>query len=438
MSGSNDFSWDDLGAGQGAERRGDRGLGVLPRSPAEALEPARAPEPPRRRQRREPPRRIKGLLRILTGGLTFIMMAMIAVGVGFYIVRYQFDRPGPLPHSSVVVIPKGDGVNAIADRLVREGVLTDRWLFTLGVLRFRAQRKLKAGEYEFPRLASVRQVLDTLVEGRAILHKVSVPEGTTSYQVVELLNGEPLLKGSISDVPAEGTLLPDTYRFSRGTDRQELLDRMAAEQTKFLETLWTKRAEDLPVKTVKEALILASIVEKETGRADERDRIAGVFTNRLRRGMRLQSDPTIIYGITLGKGSLGRSIRRSEINRPTEYNTYQVSGLPPTPICNPGRAAIEAVLRPAETDDLFFVADGSGGHAFAASLNEHQKNVRLWRKVEREFHARREESAKEAASQALVLTTEDLAAAGLVDAKAAELLDTSFPLPVRKPLRKRN
>lgn len=424
MSGRNNLSWDELAEGQHRGHKAGHGLGILPRSPAEALEPARAPGPPRRRQRRESSRRLRGVIGFLTGGLTFLLMAMIAVGVSFYVIRHQFDKPGPLPHSTVVVIPKGDGVNAIADRLVREGVLTERWLFTLGVLHFRAQRKLKAGEYEFARFASVRQVLDTIVEGRAILHKVSVPEGMTSYRVVETLNKEPLLTGDITRIPTEGSLLPDTYRFSRGTDRQELLDRMATEQKKFLDAVWPRRAAGLPVNSMQEALILASIVEKETGRADERDRVAGVFINRLRRGMRLQSDPTIVYGVTLGKGSLGRPILRSEIKQKTAYNTYHINGLPPTPICNPGRAAIEAVLRPATTNDLYFVADGSGGHAFATSLSGHQRNVQQWRRVESELRKRQAEKA------ATLVTTK------MVDNNPTKSDDTkSLPLPIRKPIR---
>ena len=387
MSRNDEFSWEDFAEGRDPGLRAGQGLGLLPRSPAEALEPGRAPEPPRRRRhrrvRRQSSGRFKGIIGMATGGLTFVLMSMITVAIAFVLVKYQYNRPGPLAHSAVVVIPKGEGVNAIADRLVREGVLTDRWLFTLGVMRFRAQRKLKAGEYEIAKHASVRRVLDTLIEGRAILHKVTIPEGRTSFEVAELLARQPLLQGEITAIPAEGSILPDTYRFSRGTDRQELLERMTDEMEKFIDRLWPGRAEGLPIENKLQALTLASIVEKETSRADERQRIAGIFVNRLKLGMKLQSDPTIIYGLTLGKGRLGRGIRRSELARKTPYNTYQIKGLPPTPICNPGRAAIEAVLDPAKTRDLYFVADGTGGHAFAATLAEHQKNVQAWRKIER-------------------------------------------------------
>ena len=201
---------------------------------------------------------------------------------------------------------------------------------------------------------------------------------------MEIVKADPVLVGEVSAVPEEGALLPETYLFERGTSRDEILARMAAAHDAVMEELWPARAENLPIKTEEEAVILASIVEKETGVAEERPRVASVFINRLNRGMRLQSDPTIIYGITGGKGPLGRRIRRSEIDGATPYNTYQIDGLPPTPIANPGRAAIEAVLNPPETKDLYFVADGTGGHAFASSLKEHLKNVAAFRRIQRE------------------------------------------------------
>ncbi|MGI9404782.1 MAG: endolytic transglycosylase MltG [Hyphomicrobiaceae bacterium] len=336
------------------------------------------------------------MLKFLNGLLTGTLMVLITIGALFAFVKHQFDKPGPLDYATTIVIPKGDGVNSIAGRLVKEGVLRDRWLFKLGVMRFRAQKKLKAGEYAIAKNASVREVLDTLTEGRAILHRVTVPEGRTSFEVVQILNAAPLLTGAITDVPPEGSVLPDTYSFSRGTDRNELIAQMQSDQKKFLTRLWEKRDKDLPYKSIKEALVMASVVEKETGRADERDRIAGVFVNRLRKGMRLQSDPTIIYWITNGRGKLGRGLRRSEIDRKTAYNTYQIDGLPPGPICNPGRSALTATLAPAETKDLFFVADGTGGHVFARTLRDHEKNVRAWRKIEREL--RKKQKANEAAA----------------------------------------
>lgn len=374
-----------------------------PRSPAEVLEPARAPEPPSGRKRR----RTHPVLMVLNAGMTLLVVGLIALGCAFYFAKTKFDSPGPLAHSTVFVIPKGASVNSIAERLEREGVISDRRIFVGSALYFKVQDKLKAGEYEIRKSASMRDVLDTLVKGRAILHKVSVPEGMTSLQVVERLNAHEMLKGEIEGVPLEGSLLPDTYKFSRGMTRQDLLDRMRAAQSKFIRQLWGKRQSGLPIKTPEEAIILASIVEKETGRADERSRIAGVFMNRLQKGMPLQSDPTIIYGLVGGVGKLGRGILRSELEKATPYNTYKIKGLTPTPIANPGRAAIEAVLNPAKTKDLYFVADGTGGHAFAPTLAKHNANVANWRKIERERRKKEEAEAKAKAE------AEERAAAGL-------------------------
>jgi UPF0755 protein len=274
------------------------------------------------------------------------------------------------------------------ERWLKNKAKADSRIFVGSAIYFKAQKKLKAGEYEFSKHASMRQVLDRLVEGKAILHKVTVREGITSEQIVAILNRQKLLSGEITSIPAEGSLLPDTYKFSRNISRQDLIERMQAEQRKFVKKLWPRRAQGLPIHSPEEAIILASIVERETGRADERERVAGVFINRLKRGMKLQSDPTIIYGLVGGQGSLGHPLRRSEIDRRTPYNTYQINGLPPTPIGNPGKAAIIAVLNPATTKDLFFVADGTGGHAFSPTLRGHRRNVTKWRKFERGLRAR--------------------------------------------------
>lgn len=325
-----------------------------------------------------------------------------------YFVKIQFDRPGPLATSAVVVIPKGEGVSGIAERLERDEVIADRGLFMTSVIYFmylRGTGSLKAGEYEFRKQASLRQVLDTLVEGRSIDHKVTFAEGLTSEQIIERLRANPDLEGSITEIPAEGTLLPDTYRFQIGDTRQDILERMQAGQRKFLANMWEERDPDIVVQTPEEAVILASIVEKETGRADERPRIASVFQNRLRKNMRLQSDPTIIYGLVGGKGVLDHPLQQDELDRDTAYNTYKVNGLPPTPIANPGRASIEAVLKPAKTKDLYFVADGTGGHVFAPSLDEHNKNVARWRQVERAM--REQERAEAAAATAAPKPTPD-------------------------------
>jgi UPF0755 protein len=241
---------------------------------------------------------------------------------------------------------------------------------------------LKAGEYEAEAGESLRSLLEKIESGRLRLFPVTIAEGLTTDMIVDILKNSTFMSGELpNEPPPEGSLLPETYLVPRGSDRAELLARMQADQEKVLQDLWEKRAPNLPVKTMEEAVILASIVEKETGVAEERPRVAAVFTNRLRRGMRLESDPTIIYGVSKGR-PLGRGIRRSELDGVTPYNTYKNDGLTPTPICNPGRASIEAVLNPAQTEDLFFVASGNGGHVFAATVEEHNRNVAAWRLLE--------------------------------------------------------
>jgi UPF0755 protein len=387
---------------QRADPRADeRRRGPMPRSPNEILEPARAPEPPRQRRRQSAraaatpgSRRISSAVRFLNGLLTLLVLLLVMAGGAIYYFMYQFDRIGPLESASVIAIPKGEGVNAVAERLEREGAVRDARIFVLGSYVLGANSKLKAGEYEFKKGASIRQVIETLVEGKAILLKVSIPEGKTSYQIVQTLNAQEGLSGDVKEIPAEGTLMPDTYRYSRGMDRNELISRMQADLKKYVAKQWEQRASDIPFTTPEEVMIMASIVEKETGVAAERDRVAGVFVNRIRKKMRLQTDPTIIYYLTGGKGPLGRGITRSELDQRHGFNTYQVAGLPPTPICNPGRAAIDAVLNPAKTNDIFFVADGTGGHAFAATISDHQSNVKKWRQLEKDTKAKQPETAE--------------------------------------------
>lgn len=321
---------------------------------------------------------------------------LIGMAAGMSYLYARFDQPGPLEYDTVVVVPRGEGVREIAARLERENVISDRVVFVASVvLYFRVQSKLKAGEYAITKGATMREVLDTLVEGKAILHSVSVPEGMTSYQVVRRLNAQRELKGRITMVPREGSLLPDTYRYARGTTRQDLLARMQREQEMFMDKIWPKRSAGLPIRTKQEAITLASVVEKETGQVDERAKVAAVFLNRLKKGRRLESDPTIIYGLSGGKGTLGRPITKTDMRQMTPYNTYRNGGLPPTPIANPGRAALEAVLRPAKIDDMFFVANGKGGHIFAETFAQHKKNVAEWRKIEAKFRAKA--AAKKAA-----------------------------------------
>jgi len=417
-------------------------LNALPRSPAEALEPGRAPRPPRRIRERREGRRMNGFLRFISGILTFAFLGMSIVAVIALLLHTTFSAPGPLTHSTVTVIPRGEGVYEIAGRLEREGVVSDRRLFVAQYLahtlhaRFAGGRpiQLQAGEFEFRKNASLADVLDILSQGKAVLYRLTVPEGLTSQQIVARLMAEENLSGEITEVPAEGTLLPDTYRFSRGTARADIIERMRADQKRFIAAVWDKRQPDLPIKTIEQAIVLASVVEKETGRADERERIAGVFVNRLKRGMRLQSDPTIIYGIVGGQGSLGRPITRSDIDTRTPHNTYAIDGLPPTPICNPGRAAIEATLNPAKTKDLYFVADGTGGHNFSETLRDHNAAVQVWRQVERDMRAR-QTAASGATQQSDAGTPSPTSAPAPSTSGAAARTASDVPLPQRKPKR---
>jgi len=246
----------------------------------------------------------------------------------------------------------------------------------------KAREELKAGEYQFKAHASLRDVVATIVEGRVVMHQFSVPEGLTSEQIVGRLLDDDVLTGNINEIPREGSLLPDTYNFTRGVTREQMIQRMQQAQQRLVKEIWDRRSPDLPLKTPEQLVILASLVEKETGKPEERTRIAAVFANRLKQKMKLQSDPTIIYGLVGGKGTLGRPIMKREIDQPTPYNTYQIDGLPPGPIANPGSASLEAAANPARTRELYFVADGAGGHAFAETYEQHQKNVARLRLIE--------------------------------------------------------
>ena len=301
----------------------------------------------------------------------------------FLLGKQRFDTPGPLGDDKVVNIPRG-GIRDTADLLVREGVIDQPALFIAGTIMLKAQNELKYGEYRFTRNASLREVVETIVEGKVVQHMFTVAEGLTSDQIVQKLMDNDNLAGNIRDVPREGALMPETYRFTIGTTREQVIQRMRQAQQRAVQEIWDRRTSDLPIKTPEQLVTLASIIEKETGKPEERTRVAAVFVNRLRQKMKLQSDPTIIYGLVGGKGSLGRPIMRSEIDQPTPYNTYVIDGLPPGPIANPGRASLEAAANPARTKELYFVADGTGGHAFADNYEQHQKNVARLRVLEQQ------------------------------------------------------
>jgi UPF0755 protein len=290
-----------------------------------------------------------------------------------------------LQEDKIVNIPPRSGIMDIADLLTREGVMdAHRLVFIGGVFALNARSELKAGEYLFPKGASVKDVVETIVEGKVVQHQLTVPEGLTSEQIVARLLESDILSGSVKDVPREGSLLPDSYHFNRGFTREQMIQRMRQAQDRLVREVWERRNPDLPLKTPDQLVILASIIEKETGKPEERTRIAAVFANRLKQKMKLQSDPTIVYGLVFGKGALGHPLTKSEIAQPTPYNTYVIDGLPPGPIANPGRGAIEAAATPARTKELFFVADGSGGHAFAETYDQHLKNVARLRTLEGE------------------------------------------------------
>ncbi|MFL6797871.1 MAG: endolytic transglycosylase MltG [Xanthobacteraceae bacterium] len=330
-----------------------------------------------------PSRRARNPLVIIGNAIFTLLLLGLIVGGGITVVgKSRFEAPGPLTEDKVVQIPRA-GPLEIADLLKREGIIDEnRLVFAGGVLMLNAWSQLKAGEYNFPKQASVRDVVQTLVDGKVVQHQITIPEGFTSEQIVARLLESETLSGNIKDVPSEGSLLPDTYLFNRGFPREQLIKRMREAQDRLVQEVWLRRNPDLPLKTPAQLVVLASIIEKETARPEERTRVAAVFANRLKQKMRLQSDPTIVYGIVFGKGKLDRPLSRSDIAQATAYNTYVIDGLPPGPIANAGRASIEAAANPARTKDLFFVADGTGGHAFAETYEQHQKNVARLRVIE--------------------------------------------------------
>src|SRR3954469_18025491 len=351
---------------------------ISPRSPRAALEPERVPEPVSRSKKARHPYVVIG-----NALFTIILLVGLVAGGGFVFGKQRFEAPGPLPQEKTVNIPRNLGVRDIADLLVREGVIDQPWVFIGGVVALKAKEDLKFGEYQFPKQASVREVVETLTEGKVVQHQLTIPEGLTSEQIIARLVESDILAGNLTEIPREGTLLPETYRFTRGTPREQVIQRMQQAQRRVLQEIWERRSQDLPVKSPEQLVVLASIIEKETGKPEERTRVAAVFVNRLKQKMKLESDPTIIYGLVGGKGALGRPIQANEIRQPTPYNTYVIEGLPPGPIANPGRAALEAVANPSKTKDVYFVADGSGGHVFAETLEQHQKNVQRWRQIEK-------------------------------------------------------
>jgi UPF0755 protein len=353
---------------------------ITPRSPRAALEPEQVAVPTRRSRRARNPLVIAG-----NAIFSVVILLMIAGVAGVVVGKSRLEAAGPLETDKVVDVPPRMGLLEIADLLRREGVIDQgNTVFVGGVFALKARSNLKSGEYSFTKHATLRDVLETMVQGKVVQHPVTIAEGLTSQQIVQLLQDNDMLTGTISSVPREGTLLPGTYNEARGASRESLIQRMQSDQARLVKDIWDHRSPDLPLKTPEQLVILASIVEKETGKPEERSRVAAVFINRLKQRMRLQSDPTIIYGLVFGKGKLDHPITKSEREQPTPYNTYVIDGLPPGPITNPGKASLEAVANPARTREFYFVADGTGGHVFSESFDQHQKNVAKLRVNERE------------------------------------------------------
>lgn len=311
--------------------------------------------------------------------LVAVLLVVAAGLVGFIYAGPGPKAPGGQP-ATTVILARGAGVSGIARALKAAGVIRSQAVF-LVMAKLTAGAKLKAGEYAIGSGESMAAIIGDIKAGRVVRHLITIPEGWTSQMAADAVNGAPWLTGHADALP-EGSILPDTYESQRGDDRAKVVQRMRAAQAKLMAELWAHRAPGLPFKTPEEAVTLASIVEKETGIAAERPRIAAVFENRLRAGMRLESDPTVIYAVAKG-APLGRALTIGDLASPSPYNTYQVAGLPPTPIANPGRAALEAVLNPPQSSELYFVANGTGGHAFASTFQDHQKNVARWRQIEK-------------------------------------------------------
>jgi len=319
--------------------------------------------------------------------LALVLIALAGLGAsggGFIYVKAKARAPGLNEQPVRILIEPGLGVSAIAGRLKSAGVTHQPLVFRIWARLTEAHTKLRAGEYDLPARASTVQVLDILKSGKTVVRKLTLAEGLSVTEALMVVQDAEGLQGDITTIPDEGWLLPETYHYSWGGMRNDLVARMADDMGSVLATLWAQRSDDFILTSAKEVLILASIVEKETAIAAERPRVAAVFLNRLKKGMRLQSDPTVVYALTDGAGALGRALTRADLKIDSPFNTYRVRGLPPTPIANPGRDAIRAVIHPAQTDALYFVADGSGGHVFANTLKAHNRNVQRWRKIKRE------------------------------------------------------
>ncbi len=375
-------------------RRGFPPQPIVPKTASEALRPEEGTPPPKRSRASR-----SQIVVFMNFIVTTAVLIVIAAGVAVYVGKSEFDGPGPSTTTTNFLVRPSTGVAEIAEQLERRGLISDSRIFRIGVRAYDMDSGLKAGEYEIKAGASMREIMELLESGKSVLASLTIPEGLTVEQAFQRIAENDALVGEMpAELPPEGSLIADTQRFTRGAERKQIIEKMLADQKRLVDGIWARRVSDLPIADINEFVTLASIVEKETGRADERSRVAAVFINRLNKNMRLQSDPTILYGLFGGKGRpADRPIYQSDIEKPTPYNTYVINGLPPGPIANPGRASLEAVANPSKTKDLYFVADGTGGHVFAANLDEHNENVARWRAFKKQAEAAAKAAEAEAA-----------------------------------------
>jgi len=380
---------------------------IVPRSPRDAIEPQDIIPPTKASSRAR-----SGMVRFFNFLMTMAFLgAVFFVGAIWY-GKTEYEAPGPLTEQTTYLVPKGATFISIVPDLEAKNIIKKQGpmrVFTRGVKASGKASGLKAGEFAFLPGMSMREVVEQLTEGRAIEYRITFPEGWTSFRILERIAANETLEGDVPAIPPEGTLLPNTYSFQRGATRESVVAMLHEAQQKIMQDIWLSRQPDLPLRSQEEMIVLASIVEKETGVASERRHVASVFINRLRKGMRLQTDPTVIYGLWGGRGKPKDrgGLRRSELDKKTPYNTYQISGLPPGPISNPGIEALRAVANPLQTEDLFFVADGTGGHVFAKTLKQHNANVTKWRAIESQRIKEAEAKAKELADGVIDSTTQD-------------------------------
>jgi len=332
----------------------------------------------------ESPKKTSFIGKLLRLFSCLVVLFIISFVISSYLATEYYNNEGPLTEEKIVIIPDGSSLKSAANKLAKENVLLNPELFTILVRIMEPKKTIKAGQYKFSPNISPAQVFKKMEKGDIMSYSLTIPEGLMSSQIIQLINEAPHMTGTIKNTPKEGELLPETYEYTYNYDRQKLVNRMKNSMQQALDKAWENRVTGLPIKSKEDALILASIIEKETGVESERERVAAVFINRLKKRMRLQTDPTVIYAITKGEYVLERPLSRKDLKMDSPYNTYRNFGLPPGPIANPGQKAINAALNPAITNEYYFVADGTGGHKFSTTLKEHNQGVRNWRRISKQ------------------------------------------------------